>query len=94
MFESLGCELYEAADGAAALRQLEAHPEIQLMFTDVKMPGMDGVELAQRALQLRPKLKIILASGYVQPERVPRDLPFVAKPYRLPDVTRAFEQLR
>jgi len=44
---------------------LEAHPEIDLLFTDIIMPGgMTGTELAREARRLYPKLKILLTSGY------------------------------
>ena len=55
------------ADGAvAALRQLEAHPEIVLMFTDVVMPETNGRELADQALMRWPDLKILFTTGFTR----------------------------
>ncbi|MDR6992728.1 PAS domain-containing protein [Luteimonas sp. 3794] len=53
-----------AADGAAnALQLLDAHPDIVLLFTDVVMPEVNGRQLADAALQRRPDLKVLFASG-------------------------------
>jgi PAS domain S-box-containing protein len=61
----LGYRTLEAENAKAALRMLEAHPEIDLLFTDIIMPGgMTGTELAREARRLYPKLKILLTSGY------------------------------
>jgi DNA-binding response OmpR family regulator len=60
-----GYRVFDAADGDAALAQLRRHrPEIDLLFTDILMPGVNGVELARRAAQRWPDLPILYASGY------------------------------
>src|SRR4051812_33720131 len=63
LFQELGCEVFDAYNGQSALQILEASPEIQVLFADVRMPGMSGPELAQVALRLRPDLRIVLTSG-------------------------------
>src|SRR3954453_13956764 len=83
IMEDLGCEVFDAYNGHHALKLLQAHPEIQVLFTDVRMPGMSGTELAEAAQRLRPDLKIVLTSGYVGPKDVPADIPFVPKPWRV-----------
>ncbi len=61
----LGYRTLEAENAKAALKMLAAHPEIDLLFTDIVMPGgMTGTELAREARRLYPKLKILLTSGY------------------------------
>jgi hypothetical protein len=50
---------------------------------------MNGVELAERAHQLRPEIKIVLTSGYVDGAPVD-DFPFLAKPYRVADLAALF----
>ncbi len=60
----LGYGVAEAADGAEALTRLTAGEAADLLFTDVVMPGMTGRELAARARELRPGLKVLYATGY------------------------------
>jgi CheY-like chemotaxis protein len=62
----LGYRALEADGGTAALRLLEAHPEIVLMFTDVVMPEINGAKLAEQALRLRPDLKVLFTTGYTR----------------------------
>lgn len=57
-------ECLTAADGAEALKILKAEPEVKLMLSDVRMPGMDGVELLKKAKALRPGLFSILLTAY------------------------------
>jgi len=65
MLRSLGYDTILASDAESALQMLRREPSIDLMLTDVTMPGtMDGGKLAQLALRLRPALKIVLMSGY------------------------------
>jgi CheY-like chemotaxis protein len=61
----LGYRTLEAENAKVALTMLAAHPEIDLLFTDIIMPGgMTGTELAREARRLYPELKILLTSGY------------------------------
>jgi signal transduction histidine kinase/sensor domain CHASE-containing protein/ActR/RegA family two-component response regulator len=65
--KSLGYRVLEAAEAASALRVLEREPGIDLMFTDVVMPGgMMGLDLAKRAQALRPTLRVLFTSGYTE----------------------------
>ena len=61
---SVGHMVVTARNGMEALTTLEEHPRIGLLFTDVKMPGIDGFMLADMAKIRRPDLKIIYATGY------------------------------
>jgi CheY-like chemotaxis protein len=89
IMEDLGCEVFDAYNGPQALKLLQAHPDIQVLFADVHMPGMSGTELAEAAQRLRPDLKIVLTSGYVSRTEVPADIPFVPKPWRVRDIAEA-----
>lgn len=61
----LGYRTLEAANAREGLRILNAHSEVELVFSDIMMPGgMTGAELAVEARRLRPDLKILLTSGY------------------------------
>jgi len=63
----LGYRVLEAHDGASALRLLERQESpVQLLFTDVVMPGVSGRELADRARDLQPGLQILFTSGYTR----------------------------
>jgi CheY-like chemotaxis protein len=83
MLRALGLEVLDAYNGQDALRLLSQHPEIRVLFTDVRMPGMTGVELAEAARRLRPHLKVIVTSAYVGEDIVPSSDVFVPKPFRL-----------
>ena len=86
IMQDLGCTVFDAYNGHHALKLLQAHPEIVVLFTDVRMPGMSGTELAEAAQRLRPDLKIVLTSGYVGPKDVPATSPYVPKPWRMEDI--------
>ena len=58
--------MLEADSAAAALRLLDAHPEIVVMFTDVIMPDVNGRRLADEALRRRPDLKVLFTTGYTR----------------------------
>ena len=61
----LGHDTLEAADGPSALAVFDAHPEIELLFTDMVMPnGLSGLELARALRRHRPALPVLIASGY------------------------------
>jgi CheY-like chemotaxis protein len=60
-----GCTVHEAGDGEQALRVLEKHSDIALLFTDVGLPGgMNGRQLAGAAVARRPDLKVLYMTGY------------------------------
>jgi CheY-like chemotaxis protein len=87
MLEDAGYTVLEAESGVQAMQVLAEHPEIDLLFTDVVMPGgVNGFELAYQAKQLRPELRIVYTSGYVKelpagPTGV-RYGPMIPKPWR------------
>jgi CheY-like chemotaxis protein len=65
-----GLAVLAAGDGATALRILAGRPDVGALLTDLRMPGMDGLELAQAALSGRDTadaLEVVLISGYVTP---------------------------
>jgi CheY-like chemotaxis protein len=80
-----------AIDGPAAIAIFEQHPGIDLLLTDVVMPGLSGPALAQELISRSPALKVIFASGYGE-ETVPRlgpddaTIDFLGKPYTIKDL--------
>jgi CheY-like chemotaxis protein len=62
----LGYRVLEADGAAAALRLIEANPDISLLFTDVVMPDTNGRKLADAVALLRPDLKVLFTTGYTR----------------------------
>jgi PAS domain S-box-containing protein len=68
LLASLGYRIFEARDANEAVRILEDNPNIDLLFTDVILPGkLDGPHLARLAQSIRPGLKVLFVTGYSQP---------------------------
>jgi two-component system nitrogen regulation response regulator NtrX len=59
-----GWQTLEAGDGPGALELANHHPEIALVLLDVKLPGLDGLEVLPRLLELRPGLPVVMISGH------------------------------
>lgn len=89
-----GYTVVTAISAAEALEKIRDDASISLLFSDVAMPGMSGVDLAKQAAAMRPDLRIMLASGHAESwiEGIPADVDFIAKPYRLGDVLKAFSR--
>jgi PAS domain S-box-containing protein len=93
VFRSLGYEVLSANNGKDALDTLKRTPDIDVLFSDVVMPEMNGIELAKHARVLNPAMKILLASGYPSPALRTKDddlsqFGFIAKPYRLTEIMK------
>lgn len=96
MVEEAGFRAYEAANSREAIEQLEAHPEIAILFTDVDMPGhMNGLHLAYYVHDRWPPVRIVVTSGHhrLQDCDLPDDGRFFAKPYPHAQVTRTLQTL-
>ena len=87
VLENAGYRILEAADGHQALRLLEGNGEpIQLLLTDVVMPGINGRELADRLREIQPDLRVIFTSGYTgdlirHHGVLEEEIDFLPKPY-------------
>ena len=89
----LGYRVIEAEGPAAALRQLDANPHIDLLFTDVVMPDMNGRRLSEEALRRRPGLKVLYTTGYTRNAVVHNgvldaDVQLLSKPFSLDQLAR------
>ena len=93
MLIDLGFRVITASDAHGALEIVRRGEPIDLIFTDIVMPGgKTGVQLAKEARQLRPSVKVLLTSGYTgealfrhQPDDL--DLPIIPKPFRQTDLS-------
>ena len=98
--KELGYEVIEAENATVALSILETSSPIDLLFTDIVMPGaMTGDQLAREALRMRPELKVLFTSGFaeasMQAGAPARDLAghnLLSKPYRKVDLARRIHQ--
>jgi CheY-like chemotaxis protein len=66
LLRELGYQAYEAEDAKTALPLLESDLRVDLLVTDVGLPGMNGRQLAEIARQHRPGLKVLFMTGYAQ----------------------------
>jgi PAS domain S-box-containing protein len=97
---SLGYRVVEALDGGDALKKLSDGVNADILFTDVVMPGgISGWELAERARQAWPALRVLLTSGYALETlaangRLPSGLAILNKPYRKADLAHRLHEVR
>ena len=91
---SLGYRVIAASNGAEALEMLVGAGDVDLLFTDIMMPGgMTGGELAEQARLICPSLKVLYASGYFEGAllrngSIEADVPLIVKPYRKKDLAQ------
>jgi len=94
MVEQLQFPVCEAADGPQALALLRQDSEIEILLTDLGLPGMDGRQLVEEALRLKPSLKVIIASGYsarADDTKLAGVAGHLTKPFDLARLKRALE---
>lgn len=96
--EELGYRVVAAGNGDEALELLDRAPDVQLIFTDVVMPGINGRTLADRALARRPDLKILFTTGYtpdaiVHDGRLDEDVTLIQKPFTAAQLARKVREV-
>jgi DNA-binding NtrC family response regulator len=93
LFQQSGFEVLKATNTAEAMSTLRRTPNIDVLFSDVVMPGMSGIQLGHEARRMVPNIKIIMVSGYtpitiqIGPGTL-NDFEFVKKPYRFADILK------
>jgi DNA-binding NtrC family response regulator len=91
VFSDLGMHVRTAPDAESAYQMLLSGIEIDVLFSDVYMPGqMTGAELCMRVLKLLPQVRIVLASGHARHQlpSLPGEIDFIQKPYSLDKVVK------
>ena len=91
LFSEMGYDVLQASSGDEAIQVLGRTPDIEVLFTDVFMPNMDGVNLAREARRLLPGINVILVSGYPASAMdlhggEPGEFHFLMKPFLMSEV--------
>ena len=87
MLEELGYVVLQAESAAEALSILDRQPQLDVLVTDVRMPGMSGLELSALATARRDGLRVILISGFFRPQAL--TCRFLQKPFRTHELDAA-----
>jgi two-component system, cell cycle response regulator CpdR len=95
--KSAGYEVVSFDNGRSAYERLREEP-FSLLLSDIVMPEMDGIELARRATELDPDLKVMFITGFaavaLNPDsEAPRDASVLSKPFHLKDLVSEVERL-
>lgn len=95
--EKAGHSVIDASQGDEALTELQLR-EFDLLLTDIVMPVMDGIELARRAAQIDPDMKIMFITGFAAvalnpANRAPEDAKILSKPFHLRDLVQEVERM-
>ena len=98
MLTMLGCDVLEAVDGLQAVQMVQKdQPDLGLVISDFRMPGMDGVETLKALGGLRPGLKTILCSGSPEQEclqgRTLENCIYLGKPFGLQELDAAVNRV-
>jgi CheY-like chemotaxis protein len=93
MLRDEGYRVLEAVDGPSGLRVLRETPQIDLLVTDVGLPGMNGRQLADQARETRPDLKILFITGYAESVAMAKGfllpgMEMITKPFDLDNLSR------
>src|SRR5438876_9193412 len=95
--QNAGYQVIDFDNGLSAYRRLREEP-FELLLTDIVMPEMDGIELARRATELDPEIKIMFITGFAAVtlntnSRPPKDARVLSKPFHLKDLVREIDRL-
>jgi two-component system cell cycle response regulator CpdR len=95
--EQAGYRVVSFDNGLAASNRLREEP-FELLLTDIVMPEMDGIELARRATELDPDIKVMFITGFaavaLNPDsNAPRDAKILSKPFHLRDLVNEVQKL-
>jgi len=90
VLSDLGYRALEAADGPSALRILQSQQRVDLLVTDIGLPGLNGRQLADGGRMTRPKLKVLFMTGYAESAAsktfLDLGMEIIAKPFTMDDL--------
>ena len=91
--EDLGYAALEAGDSTSALETIQSQSRIDLLITDVGLPGLNGRQLADAARGIRPKLKVMFITGYAENAalgegQLETGMHILTKPFSIADLTK------
>jgi signal transduction histidine kinase len=89
MLEEMGHTVSAMGSGSEALRVLAGENAVDLLLADYAMPGMTGGELAARAVAARPRLRVLLMTGYADAAALPNGAPVLRKPFAFAELAQA-----
>ncbi len=95
--ERAGHSVIDASQGDEALTELQLR-EFDLLLTDIVMPVMDGIELARRATEIDPEMKIMFITGFAAvalnaASQAPEDAKVLSKPFHLKDLVQEIDRV-
>ncbi|GJM13503.1 MAG: hypothetical protein DHS20C12_19060 [Pseudohongiella sp.] len=97
--EDMGFEVIAATNGEQAMKSIESNPDIELLITDIVMPGgMNGTELSKKVKKKLPNIKVLYMSGFpsgviADKSGTDLDAPLLTKPYSVDELSSAIEEL-
>jgi len=95
LLNDLGCRVIEASSADQALELMQDNA-VDLVFSDIVMPGMSGLDLAQQIRERHSGIPVLLASGYSSKQFIPKDqreFPILRKPYKLETLAAGINHL-
>jgi len=98
VLQGAGFRVHSAPDGEAALAVLRERPDIDLIITDVGLPGMSGYDLVAEARRMRPQIKVVFVTGYDRTGMIgmlgtDAATDYIDKPYDPDDLVRSVRRL-
>ena len=93
MLADLGYAVLEASSAEEAMRTLRDGEHVDLLVTDHLMAGLSGTELAREVRRQRPRMPVLVVSGYAEAEGIALDLPSLVKPFKQSDLAAKLSEL-
>lgn len=98
MLKELGYRVVEAIDGSEALPVIEGKSRIDLLISDVGLPGLNGRQLAEIAMTARPSLKVLFITGYAAMAASRADflapgMEMITKPFAIDDLAQKVREI-